>query len=257
MFDLAVAGHKTFFGVLVKEIPPVLSIPYLARVKWDWERTIDGLPRMLSSEYDPPTFGYPGGLPDTNKTFYDQFFELVKKTQFLWFDLNCIAQYGKTSKSLSASQSKAAKQSWKSLTASGRFLTNGRSREEGYADYVLGVNLNSGKGGIQQENLVLGGNTVKVIGEREILGGRWYVPCAALDISKPLPAAGDLFRDKTLCHWCTNSTPFPVLSGGYRVDPFPQFGGAAVYVLIGKGGRVYIEERLLEPVEEIPSPFHR
>jgi len=236
--------------------PSVVTIPYWARVKWDWERTSDGMPRMLSVDYKPPTYGYPGGLPDTNKTYFDQFFELVKKAQYLWYDLNCIAQYGKSSKALSASQSKAARQSWKSLTASGRALTNGRSREEGYADYVLGINIGAAKGGIQQENLVLGGNTVKVIGEREMLGGKWYLPVAAVDLSKPLPAAADLFRDKTLCHWCTNSTPIPVMSGGYRIDPFPQFGGRAVYLLIGRGGRVYIEERLLEPVESILSPFY-
>jgi len=240
------------------ETPASPNHPRVMRIKWDWERTSDGLPRVRSLDYDDKTHQYPGGLPDTNKQLFDAWFPLTRLMQKFWFELNVWSQYRTPSKLLQPALLKAAKQSWKSLTDEDRVLTNGRGIESGYEDFVLGINPSSRKGPIQQENLGLGGNIVHVIGSTIQAGGKPYLPIQTIDLNKPLPTPEYLFSQKYLCHWCTISTPF-LAARGYRIDPFPQFGERSVYMLIAKNGIGYMEERLLEDVHDdvLPSPFNQ
>lgn len=171
-----------------------------------------------------------GSYPDT---FYlsgmkpNDFYPLSEQWQWAWFNLLDISI-----------------DNWKWLTQHGIAFTDQHAVQNGFTDYVAGINLAAQKP-FQVKSLALGGNIVKVIGED---ANRWHIE--AFDLTQPPPVIdpAEVWR----VHVATQST---IIN---KILPFPQAGGRDVfYFLPSIGGVNKIDKALTRPIENgaIYNPY--
>lgn len=233
-----------------------------ARIKKDWERTSDGLPRTggLYWKTTTPSYDYRNmkdygahmGMPDQFNRFDNEFIELENNQQWLWMNVCCQATWKKNYDELSKIEREYAKSQWKSLTWTGRCFNNGSGREDGYDDFVLPFRGNKNIG-MNQESVVCSSpdgypnNLVKIVGEpvkftsiylaTKPPKSLWHYPIEVINVKKPLPKASELVNMNWLCHSPSISTG-KKLSVGYQIQEFSQFYGKSKYILWGNGTNI-------------------
>lgn len=243
-YMLTVNGFKTKSGKIDLNDPR----PLLAYVLRNYERVGMSRPTQNNS---PITIT---GLPDTCKLLDAAWIPLTEPLQWYWYGLlraNAPAAWTDT-------QVKAA---WKSLTHGGRAFTNKHGWNNGYADYVNGVNLGSLP--MSYEPIVTGGNVVALSSlDKVTIAGTVCYQVLVLD-SETSPVA---YSDKRwFVQWATISRRegYNILTGKWaredREIQFPQLGGRSVPVpLLTKGGMNFIPVHrvsLLNSDDPIPYPY--
>ncbi len=166
-------------------------------------------PRSIALNYkkDPPYNALPETIPLLNKK--EQFFPLPKEWQLWWFELLQLASGEMFSDA-------ELKKRWESLTDDSRAFTDNRSRVNGYADFVLGVNVD--KKPMMLKSLTTGGNIVKVLAEDV---DRLTIEC--LNFSQSPPRIEDVWEKKPwLYQWASQETVVRIPNKTYVVLPFPQ-----------------------------------
>lgn len=190
-------------------------------------------PRSIKLNYkkDPPYNALPEMIPlklvaPDGSIDKGEFTDLNEAWQWFWFDLLV--------KSCGGTKSDAEmKQIWYDVTVQSRGLTDNHSRETGYTDYVLGVNLDANRPmGIKA--LSSGGNMAKQLSKYGT-----QITIEALDTRKAPPKVDDIWGDWSLIWWATEETtvqrpdktwmvgrwsylkpfgvPFPVVSGSGKL----------------------------------------
>lgn len=188
------------------------------------------------------------GDPETVRLLHSDHVSLTRRDQDFWFALLKLAAPHLSDLKL--------RKGFASLTAHDRCYTNKRGTENGYADYINGVNLDSRKG-IGFESIITGGNIVEITGDKFSKRGKEYYPCLSLDaslynphdilqIGLPSPTNPNPF-----VHWATVSG-FDTARGIF-VDPFPQLDGRPVPV--PNFARTYQNAVPAERVEFVSPPF--
>jgi hypothetical protein len=221
------------------------------------------LPRVCELKNGQPVpklvGGAPYGLPETEKLFISDYIEMDKAFQEFWFALlrhACPSTWTEIQ----------VKSAWANLTHGARAFTNKRGWNNGYQDYINGVNV--GAVGMMKENVTCCGAVVLEAGAPFLKGGEEVLPIVTLD-AYHLPAVADVIDKPWFIHAATSCrpervdpTPRPEMPyGTFVVNPFPQAGGNDVPVpLVTKGGINYIVTRRLRKLadgEAIPSPYVR
>ena len=199
------------------------------------------------------------GLPDTVKLLECRWIPMTREMQEFWFaQLVQSAGGSMTFKEL--------KNAWAGLTVGWRAYTNRHGWDNGYADYINGVNLRKSPMGF--EPIVTGGNVVEVIDSKPIKKyGKLYWKIRAIDAKNFNITASEVNRltDPYIITLATNSCRRdydPKTKKWKREqvqEPFPQLRGRDVPVpLFSDKPYNYIEAarvRILKPGEPIPQPY--
>jgi len=224
------------------------------RVKDDWQMaeweykprayTIDGWKQDINPD---------GGFPATVRCYpaggvaYETI-ALTREWQLLWYQMLERACYNKI-------PDIHLKESWRHVTEHGRALTDNFAVQQGYADYILGLNLTAKP--IRQKPLTMSGNILRVIG-----GDSAYYIVEALDLSGPAPGIDELWGKWWLVQWGTQSTIVKV-GDGYRRTDFPQlnYGGVGYgvpFLLASQDGALRVPKAWCQPIEhgESYSPYY-
>lgn len=109
------------------------------------------------------------------------------------------------------------KNAWFSMTQHGRAFTDRHTRNQGFTDHVLGVNLNSPQGDMQHMSITCGGNLVKILGEQS-----GYYVVEAFNLMQPPPDPSIAIEQNWLSHWATQCTVLKLPDGRWKVMDFPQ-----------------------------------
>ena len=167
------------------------------------------------------------------------FHKLSQEWQLWWFELMHLACDHSFDEHIMLSK-------WASLTADARAFTDNNAVQNGYADYVQGINLNA-KRPIALKSLSTGGNLCKVLVAN---GQKLTIEC--LDVSKSPPPILDVWLVKPwLYQWASQESPAKLANGTYRVSAFPQLSpyGSPVPVVSSDGsGTQTILKSLTKPV---------
>lgn len=124
---------------------------------------------------------------------------------------------------------------WRNLTAWDRAFSNGTSREQGYADYILYENI--GGEDMKMTPTIANGATINLLGDAVRRGGRLMYPFEVTDVHSRFS------RPLSFC--ATNSTVSPAPLG--RVEPFDTNGAYDVPVpLLGNLGHAWIDADWVE-----------
>lgn len=188
------------------------------------------------------------GLPDTTKFVNADRVPLTRALQEFWFAL-----LRRDAPHLSLAEHKSA---WRSLTHGGRAFTNGKGWNNGYADYISGVNTNAEP--MSMEPII-------TVGLVELLGDPLHIPGAGECWPVKVLRANAAHSAETINQSTHREVIFRAVVSrreGYnemkgewaREDlsiPFPQLGGADVPVPMlsrdtGDGPRYGLP---------VPSPF--
>ena len=180
-------------------------------------------------------------LPETaileNKN--GQFHLLSKAWQLWWFELMHLACDH-------AFDERTMLSKWASLTADARAFTDNNAVQNGYADFVQGINLTA-KRPIALKSLSTGGNLCKILATN---GTLLTIEC--LDVSKAPPPIGDVWLKKPwLYQFASQESPKKLANGTYAVSAFPQLSpyGSPVPVVSSDGtGTQKIKKSLTKPV---------
>lgn len=170
------------------------------------------------------------GVPAQWQVYPNSWIKLTRERQLWLMDLFCVAAYGLRFTQLSGTPKADAISEWRSTMHGGRCFTNRRGWNNGYLDYVQGLNI--GASPMEWEPLVLSGNLVEVIAGPETFTtqvferqGRYkFYRVRAIDSTK-LPSVYEVIADRFICHQATTIRP-DGLTG-----IFPQFGGQLVVPL--------------------------
>jgi len=228
------------------------------QVMYDFQTDVwNHLPRPIALEYKkfcpPEERSLPATVP-LRGTDAGEFTPLDETYQNLWYSMLDFAS--------EASHSFAAlEEIWRNVTISGRALTDQHSRGQGFADYILGVNLDGPPMAIKY--LTMSGNMLR---QTRRSGTKIYFE--TIDIRKPAPPADWVMERPWLCHWATESTAIPYKSG-YVVSRWHwNFYGSIKYgtpfPLVSHTGELWFDKsdplnkgelRQLEP-GEIISPYN-
>lgn len=206
------------------------------------------------------------GLPETIKVLYSEFVEMKESWQYFWVDLFSLSKFKLLYNELSEIDRNYINSAFKSATAGFRAFTNGRGWDNGYCDFINGVNLDSGP--MQQETITCGGNIVEVIGDKLRLAGSDVYKVRTLNGNKLPP--NPLTVEPWLVFTATISRREKILNSRGRWDgkswkedivtPFPQLDGADVRIpFMGSEDFNYIRAeriRILPENSTIPSPYH-
>lgn len=161
---------------------------------------------------------------------------------------------------LSTAELLMMQQMWLSLTKGTRVITNDHGWDQGYWDPI--TNVNYGGEAFKIDQLFMGGNYCRKLGEPVRRVGEWFYPIETLDMSENPP-------DITQVNAQTRPDLFPratiimhiqLENGTFQVDPFPQMAwrnGHSVVMSVSMGGVGYIPAnrvRLLSGA--IPNPYN-
>jgi hypothetical protein len=201
-----------------------------------------------------------GGLPDTVKLLECRWIPLTRSMQEFWFaQLVQSAGGSMTFKEL--------KSAWASLTCGWRAYTNRHGWDNGYADYINGVNTNRSPMGF--EPILTGGNVVEILDTAPITKyGQKYWKIRTIDATNFNITAAEVNRrtDPYVITLATNSCRrgFDQNKKKWMIEkveePFPQLNGRDVPVpLFSDKSYNYIEAsrvRIMRPGEPIPRPYY-
>lgn len=194
------------------------------------------------------------GLPDTVKLVDSTRVPLTPALQGYWFGL--LRQYAPA-----AWTDDQVKIAWKSLTHGGRAFTNGHGWNNGYADYINGVNLDASP--MMYEPIITGGNVIALRSlTKVIIAGVLCYPVDVLD-SNLSPTTYE--NTRWTIQWATISRRegYIAATGKWtREDKeirFPQLGDRDVPVpLLTRSGINFIpvaRVRVLTSDDPIPNPY--
>lgn len=214
------------------------------------EYTSDRKARQQSVDFiGMKDYGARMGLPDQFQLHENTWIPLTQHLQKWLFDALCLNAYGKKPSSMTKTEFGIAKANWVEFMDGGRCFTN-RAGSGTHRDYISGKNLSADL--MQWEPLILGGNSVEIIGE-PIRVRKSYLnvsnelvtlyPIRVLNINS-LPSVESFLKDVSVCHKCTTST------GRYENNMwihgvFPQFNEKSIYPLWSKTGKAWVWDRLI------------
>lgn len=195
------------------------------------------------------------GLPETVKTIYPEFIAMTKAWQFYWADVFSLSRFGLLYRDVSAAQKDGIKLAFRSVTAGFRAFTNRRGWDDGYADYLNGVN--TGSDPMEQETINTGGNVVELLSGQVRTGGKDAYKVRTLDGKQPPPDPLQVNHKTTpwLVFKATISRREKILvngqwNGQWKEDiviPFDQLQGYDVPIpFVGDGSENYIEAERIE-----------
>jgi len=211
------------------------------------------------------------GKPETVATYFkDENVYLTKEWQWFHFRQMIYACFGHfDERLLSSDELQAMKRAWASTMAGNRVITNHKGPDNGYADWIQGINL--GAQGIGYMGLGMGGNVIELVDEtvyRLNLIGNCH-KFKTLDGSKPPPDPREVnflthpqfFSRATICrYWETTPLPPELKNPWQHVIPFDQFdkwNAHTILLNISKRGENYVPVQRCIPwdSDEIPSPY--
>ena len=192
------------------------------RLLHDWEH---GLKRVA---------GKP--MPETVPTTKQQFTSLDKSWQYFWYELLELAAPEMMHTDLMVA--------WASLTHDKRAFTDRHSVQNGFADYVM--NLNISKKPISIKEISCAGNIVKALRKEK---GRIVVEC--FNGSRPAPNSFDIWNNcPGKVHWAMEISTL-VYKKKWTSGNFPQLHGRGVpFPLISMTGETRFS---LDRVVKIPN----
>lgn len=207
----------------------------------DWETALWNFrPRSLDKNYkkDPPLNALPATVP-TRKLFY----ALNREWQFFYFELMRRATFGTmTDAELLDAYIPTTRDAggWRDRHT----WNNVKDPPKVYADYVLGLNLDSPYGDAAQQDLLSSANIVKVIGE---LNNDYIIE--TLDPFQPPPSVDDVWGKWWLVGFITLSAyDFDTEEKARLKQPFFNGYGCPLMSL-GKGGQNRVPKFWCKPVE--------
>jgi len=166
------------------------------QVMYDFQTDVWGkVPRPIALEYKkfspPEERSLPATVPLKGPDA-GEFTPLTEPFQVLW--------HGMIDYASEASHSfDALDEVWRNVTISGRALTDQHSRGQGFADYILGENIDGPPMAIKY--LTMSGNMLR---QKRRSGTKIYFE--TIDIRKPAPSVEWVMERPWLCHWATEST---------------------------------------------------
>lgn len=188
-------------------------------------------------------------LPETYPLFESYFVTLNRAWQEFWFEQLKIMRPNWTRAMLV--------KAWASLTKNGRCWTDRHAVQNGYADFIQGINTN--KQGIGYKTIDTGGNIVSVISGLKNMGGAGYYMVETLDGTKPPPDPQKInhFTRPDLIPLGTIRTKIILPDGRHRVDEFSQLGGVDVPSLLISNRPNYIRADWIRFIgqNERPIPY--
>ena len=207
------------------------------------------------------------GLPETIKALQPVFMPLTEAWQRYWADLFSLSRFDKLYGELSTSEKGIINTAFKSVTKGNRAFTNRRGWDDGYADYINGVNL--GADPMEQETINCGGNVVELLSDIVHLGGKDVYQVGTLDGNQPPP--DPLVINHKTAPWLvfkatiSRREGFDPRTGKWArediVIPFDQLQGHDVPIpFMGQGSSNYIEAeriRVLPEAAPVPDPYRR
>ncbi|MHA2246892.1 MAG: hypothetical protein ACXADY_18250 [Candidatus Hodarchaeales archaeon] len=256
--DIRVNYKDAFQTFVPTEVDVVNSfkVPDDGHVYWqvthDYENELWGEPRPKVLGYKPSAPPEERSLPEMYNlkgVSSGEFTPMSPLYQQLWFDLLDKA-------SGFAHSVEEILQVWKDVTAQARALTDRHSREYGFADYILGENLNGKPMAIKY--LTCGGNLLR---QKRRDGTRIYVE--AINTSEPAPDVNELWGKWWLIQWATESTVFRLPDKTWQVSRWhwnftndKKYG--TPFPLLSENGEFRIDRGLLKSVNpgEIISPYN-
>lgn len=196
------------------------------------------------------------GLPETYPFFLSVFIPLNKAWQFFWFEQFKICSPQRAGENTNQWIARL-KKSYANTIKNGVCFTDYHAVQQGYADYINGVNPDAG--GICHKTIWTGGNIMSVTGGITSKGGESHYPIAYLNARNfpPDPAKVNMFTRPDLIHKATVRTKIVLPDGRHRVDPFPQNGGDPVpYMVISKDPQ-FVNAKFVRFVgkDEVTSPY--
>lgn len=207
------------------------------------------------------------GLAETIKALHPVFMPLTEAWQRYWADLFSLSRFDKLYAELDSSEINTINVAFKSVTKGNRAFTNGRGWDDGYADYINGVNLDATP--MEQETINCGGNVVELLSDIIRLGGKDVYQVVTLDGDRPPPNPLEVNHKTTpwLIFKATISRRegYDPRTGKWArediVIPFDQLQGHDVPIpFMGDGPSNYIEAeriRVLPDGAFLPDPYRR
>lgn len=196
------------------------------------------------------------GLPETQKLLDNNSVPLTRELQEFWFNLMKLS-YPKSEYSGELTYEKYMKNAFKSLTHGGRAVTNFKGWNNGYANYVSGINVNAEPMGF--EPIVMGGALVQILG-KFYKYRRWWYKIRTIAANQPLPDINQ-YTAPYLVYNATISLRRVIVNHIRQVDPFPQLDGRDVPIpIFSRTGSNAIKAevvRILEDGEAAPYPYVR
>src|SRR5688572_29156804 len=125
------------------------------------------------------------GLPETIKTVNPAFMSLTVQWQKYWVDLFSLSRFDKLYDGLNSAEKSIINLAFKSVTKGNRAFTNRRGWDDGYADYINGVNTNASP--MEQETINCGGNVVELLSDIIRIAGKDVYQIVTLDGDQPPP----------------------------------------------------------------------
>ncbi|HJR80837.1 MAG TPA: hypothetical protein VJ821_12240 [Anaerolineales bacterium] len=207
------------------------------------------------------------GLPETVKVVDPAFMPMTRAWQNYWADLFSLSRFDKLYSGLSLTEKDIINLAFKSVTKGNRAFTNRRGWDDGYADYINGVNTNADP--MEQETINCGGNVVELLSNLISIGGKDAYQVVTMD-GDQLPPNPLEVNHKT-APWLVFKAIISRREGyDPRTDewaredlaiPFDQLQGHDVPIpFMGKGSFNYMEAeriRVLPDRSPAPDPYRR
>lgn len=205
------------------------------------------------------------GLPETIKALDPLFMPLTAQWQKYWVDLFSLSRFDKLYDGLDSTEKGIINLAFKSVTKGNRAFTNRHGWDDGFADYINGVNTDADP--MEQETINCGGNVVELLSEIIRLGGKDVYQIVTVDGEQLPPTALEV--NHRTAPWLIFKATIsrregydPATGKWAREDiviPFDQLQGHDVPIpFMGKGSFNYIEAeriRVLPDSSPLPDPY--
>jgi len=222
-------------------------------------------PRAVTRRYKmPPNDALPSTIQAWIAIKIGEFFYLTRPWQEFWRDLiDCATQFTLSKETVPIDQLTPSHLLywWRYATQHSLALTDNHSREQGFADYLLGVNLDNPKP-IAIKSLTMSGNLFKEIGYTsnhiivETLNAG-TINSKGVFISAPPPKVADVWDKHWLIHWGVESTTALLPDGTYVQSAFPPKPWGLPFPFMGIDGKNLIKFNRLKriPNNTLYSPY--
>jgi hypothetical protein len=195
-------------------------------------------------EYKPraETIGYKpsinpdGAFPDTFRISSltagdDITIPLNRDWQMYWYSLLNKATYNQIPDA-------KLKERWAEITEHGRALTDNTAVQQGYADYILGLNV--GAKPIRQKMLTMGGNILRVLAVTST-----HYEIETLDLRQPVT---DVWGKWWLINWGTQTNIYSKVTDWGQLN-WNQIGYGVPFLVVSDTGRAKIPKALCRPIQ--------
>lgn len=207
------------------------------------------------------------GLPETIKALNPIFMPLTVQWQKYWVDLFSLSRFDKLYYELNSTEKSIINRAFRSVTKGNRAFTNRRGWDDGYADYINGVNTDASP--MEQETINCGGNVVELLSDIIRVGGKDVYQVVTLNGDQPPPDPLEINHETA--PWLVFKATISRREGYDKrtgkwarediVIPFDQLQNRDVPIpFMGKGSFNYIEAeriRVLPDGSPLPDPYRR